>query len=100
MGTRAIGERIRRDNRVILGDTNSSSRESLYGLGNDAGEFNGYAPTHLTNNCYDRLVVAGVGKWAGIEVLRPPYGPRPNDANKRVWTDHYFVGATLSVKRD
>ena len=75
MGTRAIGERIRRDNRVILGDTNSSSRESLYGLGNDAGEFNGYAPTHLTNNCYDRLVVAGVGKWAGIEVLRPPYGP-------------------------
>ena len=60
---------------VILGDTNSSSRESLYGLGNDAGEFNGYAPTHLTNNCYDRLVVAGVGKWAGIEVLRPPYGP-------------------------
>ncbi len=80
---------------VILGDTNNSSRESLYGLGNDAGDLNGYAPTHLTNKCYDRLVVAGVGKWAGIEVLRPPYGRRPNDANKRVWTDHYFVGAVL-----
>ena len=31
-------------------------------------------------------------------VLRPPYGPRPNDANKRVWTDHYFVGAGLRVE--
>ena len=80
---------------VILGDTNNSSRESLYGLGNDAGDLNGHASTHLTNKCYDRLVVAGVGKWAGIEVLKPPYGRKPNDANKRVWTDHYFVGAVL-----
>ena len=85
---------------VILGDTNNSSRESLYGLGNDAGDLNGYSPTHLTNKCYDRLVVAGNGKWTGIEVLRPPYGRKPNDTNKRVWTDHYFVGAVLSVKRD
>ena len=80
---------------VILGDTNNTSRESLYGLGNDAGDLNGYSPTHLTNKCYDRLVVAGNGKWAGIEVLRPPYGRKPNDTNKRVWTDHYFVGALL-----
>ena len=80
---------------VILGDTNNSSRESLYGLGNDAGELNGYASTHLTNKCFDRLVVAGNGKWAGIEVLRSPYGRKPNDTNKRVWTDHYFVGAVL-----
>ena len=85
---------------VILGDTNNSSRESLYGLGNDAGDLNGYSPTHLANKCYDRLVVAGNGKWIGIEVLRPSYGRKPNDANKRVWTDHFFVGATLSVKRD
>ena len=28
-------------------------------------------------------------------VLRPPFGRKPNDANKRVWTDHYFVGALL-----
>ena len=80
---------------VILGDTNNSSRESLYGLGNDAGELNGYASTHLTNKCYDRLVVMGNAKWIGIEVLKPPYGRKPNDANKRVWTDHYFVGAVL-----
>ena len=79
---------------VILGDTNNSSRESLYGLGNDAGDLNGYAPTHLANKCYDRLVVMGNAKWTGIEVLKPPYGRKPNDANKRVWTDHYFVGAT------
>ena len=64
----------------------------------EAGELNGFAGTHITNKCYDRLVVAGAGKWAGIDVLRPPYGPRPNDANKRVWTDHYFVGAGLRVE--
>ena len=80
---------------VILGDTNSSSRESLYDLGNDAGELNGYSPTHLANKCYDRLVVMGNAKWIGIEVLRPPFGRKPNDTNKRVWADHYFVAAVL-----
>lgn len=83
---------------ILGGTTNNSSRESLYGLGNDAGDFNGYAATHLTNKCYDRLVVAGNGKWIGIEILRPPYGRKPNEANKRVWSDHYFVGATLVFK--
>ena len=82
---------------VIAGDTNDSDRQPLFGIGRDAGELNGYAATHLTNKCYDRLVVAGAGKWAGIVVLRPPYGPRPNVSNKRVWTDHFFVGATLRV---
>ena len=77
---------------LVVGDTNFSDRKTLYGVGREAGELNAFSATHLTNKCYDRLVVAGVGKWAGIEVLRPPYGPRPNDANKRVWTDHYFVG--------
>jgi hypothetical protein len=83
---------------VVFGDTNNTDRRSLYGAGRDAGELNAFAATHLTNKCFDRLVVAGAGKWAGIEVLRPPYGPRPNDANKRVWTDHYFVGATLRIE--
>lgn len=83
---------------VIVGDTNNSDRGSLYGFGREAGELNGFAATHLTGKCFHRLVVAGAGKWAGIEVLRPPYGPRPNDANKRVWTDHSFVGAVLRVE--
>lgn len=82
---------------VIVGDTNNSDRHSLYGLGREAGELNSFAATHLTGKCFDRLVVAGTGNWAVIEVLRPPYGPRPNDANKRVWTDHYFVGAVLKT---
>jgi len=77
MGTRAIDARIRRDS-CYLGRHKNSSRESLYGLGNDAGELNGYASTHLTNKCYDRLVVAGVGKWVGLEVLKPPFGRKPN----------------------
>jgi hypothetical protein len=83
---------------VIVGDTNNSDRQPLYGVGRDAGELNAFSATHLTKKCYDRLVVVGVGKWVGIEILRPPYGPRPNDANKRVWTDHYFVGATLRIE--
>ena len=82
---------------VIAGDTNTD-RQPIYGIGREAGELNNFAATHLTNKCYDRLVVAGAGKWAGIEVRRPPYGPRPNDANKRVWTDHYFLGAGLRVE--
>lgn len=83
---------------VIIGDTNASEKKSLFGVGREAGELNAYAPTHLTGKCYDRLVVAGAGTWAGIEIVRPPYGPRPNDGNKRVWSDHYFVGATLRLE--
>jgi hypothetical protein len=83
---------------VIAGDTNFSDRQSVYGVGQDAGDLNRYAATHLTGKCFDRLVVVGPGKWASIEVKRPPYGPRPNDTNKRLWTDHYFVGATLTVE--
>lgn len=83
---------------VVAGDTNDSDTapgQSLYGVGREAGELDGFAATHLAGKCFDRLVVAGAGAWTAIEVIRPPYGPRPNDANKRVWTDHFFVGATL-----
>ena len=38
---------------VILGGTTNSSSESLYGVGNDAGDLNGYSPTYLANKCYD-----------------------------------------------
>jgi hypothetical protein len=83
---------------VVLGDTNNSETgKPLFGLGSEAGELNGFAATHLTGKCFDRLVVAGTGRWAAVETRRPPYGPRPNDANKKAWTDHYLVGATLVV---
>ena len=83
---------------LIVGDTNTSDRKSLYGIGDEAGELNAFAATHLTNKCYDRLVVAGPGSWKSIEILKPPYGKKPNDANKRVWTDHFFVGAVLRIE--
>jgi hypothetical protein len=82
----------------LPGDTNNTDGQPLYGIGREAGELNGFAATHITNKCYDRIVVAGVGKWMGVEILKPPYGKKPNDANKRVWTDHYFVGAGLRVE--
>jgi hypothetical protein len=83
---------------VVLGDTNDSDANpgpSLYGIGREAGELDGFAATHLIGKCFDRLVLAGVGNWTAIEIIRPPYGKRPNDSNKRVWTDHFFVGTTL-----
>lgn len=54
--------------------------------------------THLTNKCYGRLVAAGAGTWTVIEILKPPYGKRSNEANKGVWTDHFFVGAVLRAE--
>lgn len=82
---------------VVLGDTNNSDRGPLYGIGKEVAELNGYAATHLGGRCFDRLVVAGAGSWSDVEIRRPPYGTKPNDANKRVWTDHYFIGATLKT---
>lgn len=83
---------------VIAGDTNFSDRQTVYGLGRDAGELNRYAPTHLAGRCFDRLVAIGPSSWSNIEIRRPPFGTRPNDANKLLWTDHYFVGAVLVVE--
>lgn len=80
---------------VVLGDTNNSQSHPLFGMGKEAGELNQFADTHLSGKCFDRLVVAGRGSWSAIEIRRPPYGDKPNLANKRVWTDHFFVGATL-----
>ena len=82
---------------VVLGDTNNSNRAPLYGIGREVGELNGFAPTHLGGKAFDRLVVAGAGSWSAVELRKPPYGTKPNDANKRVWTDHFFVGATLKT---
>ena len=85
---------------VVLGDTNNSDVRAsapLYGLGMEAGALNQFAATHLSNKCFDRLVAVGPGRWTAIDLRRPPYPAKPNNSLKRVWTDHYFVGATLSV---
>lgn len=84
---------------VILGDTNNSLTQagtSLFGIGREANELDQFAPTHLIGKCFDRLVLVGSGRWNSIEVKRPPYGKRPNNVLKRIWTDHFFVGADLS----
>ena len=82
---------------IIVGDTNNTDRQPLYGVGREAGELNAFAATHLTNKCYDRLVVAGAGKWQesrfyGLPTARGPTTPTSG------WTDHYFVGAVLRVE--
>lgn len=86
---------------VVLGDTNSTLTEkgaSLFGVGVEAGDLSGFKATHLTNKAYDRMVVTGAGKWTNVEIRKPPYGNRPPAPVKRVWTDHYFLGAVLRVE--
>jgi hypothetical protein len=83
---------------VVLGDTNNTNvKTALYGLGTEAGALNQFAATHLSNKCFDRLVAVGPGHWTAIDVRRPPYPHKPNDTLKRIWTDHFFVGATLAL---
>lgn len=85
---------------LVVGDTNSTvtrSGVSLFGIGREANELNGFAATHLAGKCFDRLVLAGTGSWTGIEIRRPPYGKRPNNLLTQVWTDHFFIGASLRL---
>ena len=60
---------------VIAGDTNNTDRQPLYGIGREAGELNGFAATHLTNKCYDRLVVAGI-EMIGIAMATTRNSPQ------------------------
>jgi hypothetical protein len=53
--------------------------------------------THLAGKPFDRLIAIN-GNWSQVEVKRPPYGKKPNDQTKRLWTDHYLLGADLSVR--
>jgi hypothetical protein len=85
-----------KDTIVILGDTNSD-RTPLLSIGTEAGAQNRWAATHLTGKAFDRLVALN-GSWSAVEVKRPPYGKKPNDLNKRLWTDHFLLGATLSTR--
>lgn len=97
---RGVGEREPTATIVVLGDTNNSDTKggaSLFGIGQEAGALNQFAPTHLTNKCYDRMVLSGPGHWSAVAIRRPPYPQKPNDSLRRIWTDHYFVGATVSL---
>jgi len=43
---------------VVLGDTNNSEVKGstpLFGIGREAGALNQFAPTHLTNKCFERM---------------------------------------------
>lgn len=83
---------------VVLGDTNDTKElkgTSIFGIGIEAGEQLGFSATHLDGKSYDRLILVGPGTWQNATVIRPPYGKRPNDLIKRVWTDHFALEATL-----
>ena len=85
---------------VVLGDMNNTHTEkgtSLFSVGAEAGEQVGFAATHLANKAFDRLVLFGPGKWSAVEIRKPPFENRPAAPLKRVWTDHFLLGATLVI---
>jgi hypothetical protein len=96
---KAIGERIRRDSRYPRRHQQQQPRVALR-LWKRCWRVQWlYAHTshkqvlRPSRRCWGREMGRNRGSTATLR-------PKANDANKRVWTDHYFVGATLSVKRD
>lgn len=86
---------------VVMGDTNSTLVQpggSVFGPGIEANEQVRFSPTHLTKKPFDRLVVLGPAEWGNVQVVPPPYGSRPSAPVKRIWTDHYLIGATLRLR--
>ena len=86
---------------AILGDCNSTlveSGTSLFGVGIEAGEQAGFRGIHLVNKAFDRMVLVGPATWHDVEIRKPPYGTRPIASIKRVWTDHYLLGAALRLE--
>ena len=85
---------------VVMGDTNNTAKPkgtSLIGLGSEAGEKNGYAATHLNGSIYDRIILIGKGTIKDVQVVPPPYGAKPSKDEKKVWTDHYLLKATIDI---
>jgi hypothetical protein len=84
-----------KDTVVVLGDTNSD-RTPLFSFGSEAGSNNRWAATHLGGKPFDRLVAVR-GRWSGVQVKRPPYGKSPNNLQKKLWSDHFLLGAILTT---
>lgn len=82
---------------VVLGDTNSREKgKALFSGALDLLAANDYPGTHLDGSPYDRIMVFGQNVRAGnLVVTRPPYGKRPNDLNKLLWSDHFLVSGTI-----
>ncbi len=76
---------------VVVGDFNDSSRGLLpYPVANALVD---WQPTHVAGRPFDQIF-ATTG-FASALVIRPPYGPRPNQAAISLWTDHFLLTATV-----
>ena len=80
---------------VVLGDTNVSAKKPVFSFGVELNAIGGYPPTHLNGDSYDRMTAGPNARWLAPEVVRPPYGKKPNNHLKQVWTDHFLLGAKL-----
>lgn len=85
---------------VILGDFNNNTctpSSSLVGPAfREVGEINGWQPTHLRRQMFDRILYQLPLQASEVAVVRPPYGPRPNDTLKTLWSDHFLVKCVIS----
>lgn len=80
---------------VVMGDMNCSSRSPVFTFGTEVNRLIGYQGTHLNGTPIDRMVASSNTRWSAAEVVAPPYGPKPNNHLKRVWSDHFLLVATL-----
>lgn len=89
---------------VIVGDFNSretNAAQTILGPtrlpARDIGADTGFQATHLDGRPYDRIIVIGDNvKVSSLTIQRPPYGKRPNDSNKLLWTDHFYIQAQIT----
>lgn len=82
---------------VVLGDTNSGGRKPVFAFGTEINELNGYQGTHLSGRPFDRMATSSGARWSKVEIVHPPYGRKPNDLQKKLWTDHFLLGGVLGL---
>ena len=74
---------------IILGDFNNDGKRILP-LGS-INEQLGWPATHLGGKGFDYIFSSAKLGMGRVEI--PPYGRKPNDLQKTLWTDHYMISA-------
>lgn len=80
---------------LVVGDMNYDYRGPALALGRDVLEPLRWPYTHSSRLTLDHMIAVGNATWENPIVSRPPYGPRPNEPNKVLWTDHFAVTGTV-----
>ena len=86
------------ENVIVMGDFNATGKELLGAQFRDAINEVPSAKTGLFGKALDHIYVSPSITIKTVQIKQPPYGKKPNDLNKRLWTDHFAVTAVVDVK--